>query len=157
MKIITEKRFSIVEVFINVGIRIFGIFVMFMFAKYLGGIIFKDSFDTQFLYSLLLLPTIGVMQGLFSNVIYPLTIKSDIDTKSNRIKVTSGWYSLFEDDMELKNIENIELSYTRIGQLFGYRSLTIRNYGSYISIPFVKNYDEVVKYVKSKSEKKEKK
>lgn len=153
MKVITERRFPILEVFINKGIAIFSIVMVFLFARYLGSIIFQDAFNTQFLYSLLLLPIIGVVNGLCASLIFPFTVKSIIDSKTNRIKVTSGWYNLFEDDMEIKNIENIELNYTMVGKICGYRNLVIRNYGSYISIPYVKNYDEVVKYVKDVGEK----
>lgn len=151
LEIQTSKFMAAIDVLIYEVFAIFGIFIIYIMIKAFGEMSF-DQFNTQFLYSLLIIPITQNLRTLLGKVLYPFSIKAQIDKDSNRIKVKSGIYKRFMDDMKIKNIENIEKDYTPIGRLFGFKNIVIRNYGSHIQIPYVKNYNEVVTYVKSNSD-----
>lgn len=147
LEIKTSKWTAMLDVLIYEIFVVIGTIIVFYIIKYCGKK-YYDDFNDQFLYSLLLLPIIDILKNLIKKIIYPFTVKAEIDGKY--IIVESGFYNKFIDKMEIKNIENQEYNTSLIGKKRGYETIIIRNYGSFIEIPYVINHKEVSSIIESK-------
>ncbi|NMV23400.1 PH domain-containing protein, partial [Vibrio parahaemolyticus] len=68
-------------------------------------------------------------------IIEPFFVKVWMNEES--VKVQSGILTQRIDNLILKNVENVELTKSPIGRVFGYTTLCLYAYGSWVELPFV--------------------
>ena len=63
----------------------------------------------------------------------------EVLTKDNSITVFSGILTRREDKLGFKSVENVEQVTTILGRIFGYSTIFLYAYGSWVRIPFIKD------------------
>ena len=85
---------------------------------------------------MVVLPAILVLKQS-SEILQPYFVK--VSLEDDKLSVTQGILTTFEDSLTLNNVENIETETTLIGKYLNYATIRIYAFGSWVVIPNVKN------------------
>ncbi len=116
--------------------RLLGLVLVYVMFEFIGTKVVGASFQKDTLLSLVVLPAIYVLKDLHT-IIEPFFVKVWMNEES--VKVQSGILTQRIDNLILKNVENVELTKSPIGRVFGYTTLCLYAYGSWGELPFVKS------------------
>ncbi|KON51684.1 hypothetical protein ACX11_21500 [Vibrio parahaemolyticus] len=116
--------------------RLLGLVLVYVMFEFIGTKVVGASFQKDTLLSLVVLPAIYVLKDLHT-IIEPFFVKVWMNEES--VKVQSGILTQRIDNLILKNVENVELTKSPIGRVFGYTTLCLYAYGSWVELPFVKS------------------
>ncbi len=131
----------ILELIVEIG----GIFTVYLVIEQLAPIFVGKSFNNNFLYSMVFLPTVTSLKKL------PETTKSlfvRVAISDEYIICKRGYFRKFIDKLYIKHIDNIEVRTTLWGEWFNYGTITLYSFGGSITLPFLKNPHKV--YIKIK-------
>ncbi|WP_234923674.1 PH domain-containing protein [Aeromonas veronii] len=91
---------------------------------------------------MVVLPAILVLKQS-SEILQPYFVKVSI--KDDKLSVTQGILTVFEDSLILDNVENVETITTLLGRVLDYSTIRIYAFGSWVVVPNVKNSQEIKK------------
>ena len=130
------KFWRSIEAFGEICTRILGLGLVYLIFSFIGQELIGEQFKNDVLLSLVVLPAIYVLkdshkilEAVFINVI----------AKDNSITVFSGILTKREDKLGFKSVENVEQVTTFLGRIFGYSTIHLYAYGSWVRIPFIKD------------------
>ncbi|WP_169338286.1 PH domain-containing protein [Colwellia piezophila] len=128
------------EAFIEIIIKLIGLYFTYLVFKKMGISLMGKEFQTDTLFSLLLLPVLYIFKD--SHVVFkPFTIKVLLNDKD--VTVTSGFFTKRHDKLTIRTVDNIELITTPIGRLYNYGTLHLYTPGATVTLPYIKNAIEI--------------
>ena len=130
-----EKK-QCIERIIHFILFLFSLWFCYKFCNLLGKYLTKDTFDSSFLYGVLLIPLFYYIKD-FQDMFASCFVKA-IYCKASII-VTNGFLYRSYDKLYLHDIDNIELRRSFGGKLFGYCCLDFYSFGGALRIPYVKD------------------
>lgn len=148
MKIKTNKTIVVLDILFSYSLRVIGLAILCLLINSIGNLIFGDLFKSEYLFSIAFIPFVELIKTFPRNITYPLTLNATLIDKT--ITVKTGLVEMMIDTLDIDNIENIEYRYSIIGKMFGYKTITIQNYGGFIQIPYVHNAESIVKIIKER-------
>lgn len=133
-------------------LKLIGIWLLYIFIK----LISPEGFNQDFLYALVFLPLIAVLKDIVQ-VFDSFFVRVAI-SKENIICKKGYFYKNF-DKLYIKDIDNIELDTSLIGEWKKYGTIQLYSFGGYINLPYLKNYKKIYQKIEKTIEenKKEKK
>ena len=126
--------------FLELIFEIIGIFIVYYMLKFLAPIFAGGNFNSNYLYSMLLIPIVYSLKKLpdvFKSLFVRVAICDDF------IICKRGYFRKFIDKLYVKHIDNVELRTTLWGEWFNYGTLDLYSFGGKIRLPFVKNCCEL--------------
>ncbi len=136
----TAKISRSIEALLEIVVKLFGIYIVYLAFNTLGQSLFADDFRQDTLLSLLLLPALYVLR---ESLIIIEPFFAVVSVSKDRITVKSGVTPRISDTLNLESVDNIEVVRTPIGFLCDYGSINLYGIGGTVEIPFVKNPDTV--------------
>lgn len=109
--------------------------IYFIFTK-IGNYLIGDNFSADILLSLVVLPSILILKRC-GEILAPYTVS--VSLSDNTISVKHGFLTTFEDSLNLRTVENIEVVTSVFGKVLDYATLRVYTYGSWVEIPNVKS------------------
>lgn len=146
-EILIAKKAPIFEYLIVIIFELFGVFLVFWIVSLLSAVFVGQDFKKDFLYALVFIPVIGVLQNwhnAFSCIFVRVAIGSDI------IVCKEGFFHKKIDKLYTDNIDNVEFNTSFWGELFDYGSITIYSFGGNVHLPYIKNPTKIYEDLKAK-------
>jgi len=143
-EISTSKVIRSIEAAVEIIARLLVIIATYQLFKQLGTVFFGEQYNNDMLYSIVILPTLYIFQGAHI-VLAPYFVKVNIC--EDNIKARTGILTYRHDQLGFKTVENIELVSTLGGRVFGYTTIFLYAYGSWVRIPFVKDSQALKKEI----------
>jgi uncharacterized membrane protein YdbT with pleckstrin-like domain len=141
-----------IEEIIDILIRLVGLAIVYLLFTKLGQWLIGASFSTDMLLSMVVLPAILVLKQS-SEILQSYFVK--VSLNNDKLSVTQGILTTFEDSLTLNNVENVETVTTFMGKYLNYSTIRIYAFGSWVIIPNVKNSvklkSKLEKIIKDKS------
>lgn len=138
-----------VEVIGGILLKILGLCLVYFIFEFIGRWLIGDSFSSDLLLSVVVLPAIYVFQDIYETIT-PFTVT--VTLSDDEITVKQGIYTKRIDCLKLDTVENVELITTGLGRYRNYGTLDLYSYGSTIRIPNVKNYMDIKNNIESRIE-----
>lgn len=135
-KLEVVKLPSSIEAAVDLILQLLGLFLIYWLFVQIGEQLIGDEFTPDILLSLVVLPSIYILKDSIS-IIEPFFVKVILDSET--ISVKQGVLTTYEDSLNLKNVENIEIVTTLLGRCLDYATLRVYAYGSWVQIPSIKN------------------
>lgn len=129
-----------VEEVIDILIQLSGLAIVYWLFTEIGKWLIGTSFSADILLSMVVLPAILVLKQS-SEILQPYFVK--VSLEGDKLSVTQGILTTFEDSLTLNNVENVETVTTLIGKYLNYATIRIYAFGSWVVIPNVKNSHEL--------------
>jgi uncharacterized membrane protein YdbT with pleckstrin-like domain len=143
----TSKVWRSAEAFIEIILKLVGVYLTYLIFNKLGQWLLDADFSSETLFSLLMLPSLYILKSA-DTVISPWFVKVNIS--DTEVEARTGVLTQRLDKLNLKNVENIEIISTLGGRIFGYSSIYLYAYGSWVLLPFITNCDHVKASLESK-------
>ncbi|MGI2104858.1 PH domain-containing protein [Shewanella frigidimarina] len=143
----TSKVWRSAEAFIEIILKLVGVYLTYLIFNKLGQGLLDADFSSETLFSLLMLPSLYILKSA-DTVISPWFVMVNIS--DTEVEARTGVLTQRLDKLNLKNVENIEIISTLGGRIFGYSSIYLYAYGSWVLLPFITNCDQVKASLESK-------
>lgn len=143
----TCKWIRSLEASLEIFFQLLGVYATFLLFNLFGEVFMGEDFSTSTLFSLLLFPALYILKTghtIFSPFFVKVRV-CDVDAESR-----TGIFTQRLDKLNLENAENIEVVSTILARIFNYGTIHIYTYGSWVSLPFVVNADELKDRIESK-------
>jgi hypothetical protein len=134
----------LLDFILYVAIEIAALGVVYWIACLIGNNLFEDAFQSDLLFSLFILPALYLLKDAPS-MINDLWVRAGLSDKELFVRI--GIFKICKDQLECKNIENIEVYRSLLGSWLNYGTITVYTYGSSITIPYVKDPFKQVKLI----------
>ncbi|BEE06194.1 PH domain-containing protein [Aeromonas veronii] len=141
-KIEVAKLPCAIEQTIDIFAQLVGLAIVYWLFTAIGEFLIGEGFSTDGLLSMVVLPAILVLKQS-SEILQPYFVKVSI--KDDKLSVTQGILTVFEDSLILDNVENVETITTLLGRVLDYSTIRIYAFGSWVVVPNVKNSQEIKK------------
>lgn len=132
--------FRSIEAFLEVLFQLLGLFIVYISFNYVGKEYLGADFQSDTLLSMVVLPAIYILKDLHV-VIEPFFIK--ISYSNQAVTVERGVLTTRRDRLQFDTVENVELVTTLLGKYFGYGTLNLYAYGSWVALPHIKDAPKV--------------
>ena len=141
------RYFPMVGFTIEIILELLGIFLIYFVINQLAYVIVGKDFNNDFLYALVFLPIISVVQDI-PRIAQSIFVR--VAVCDDYIICKTGFIRKFIDKLYLKNVDNIEIHTTIWGEWFNYGAITLYSFGGSIHLPFLKNPYKVYAVLKRK-------
>lgn len=141
-KIEVAKLPCAIEKIVDIFCQLVGLGIVYWLFTAIGELLIGEDFSTDVLLSMVVLPAILVLKKS-SEILQPYFVKVSI--KGDKLSVTQGILTIFEDNLTLENVENVETVTTIFGRFLDYSTIRIYAFGSWVVVPNVKNPKEIKK------------
>jgi hypothetical protein len=143
----TSKVIRSVEAFLEIGFKLVGVYITYLAFNFCGEFLFEGNFNSDTLFSLLMLPALYVLKTAHV-IVSPYFVQ----VKMSGIEVESRTGILTQrlDKLNLKTVENIEVVTTLGGRLFKYSTIYLYAHGSWVCLPFLKNPNQIKLKIEAK-------
>ncbi|WP_019025651.1 PH domain-containing protein [Colwellia piezophila] len=140
----TCKWIRIFEAFLEIIFKIVGVYISYLLFNLLGEFFLGDKYQSETVYSLLLLPTLYVLKG--AHIIIPPYFVV-VKISENEVQSRTGIFTHRLDKLQLKIVENIEIISTLLARVFNYSTILLCGHGSWIRLPYVVHPKEIQKQI----------
>ena len=130
------KGWRSLEAMLELICQLIGITAVYIIFEQIGFWLIGENFQKDTLLSMVVLPAIYILKDAYK-IIEPFYV-SIILINQHKVQVKRGILTQEVDNLVLENIENIELTKTPLGRIFGYTTFSIYSDGSWIELPFVR-------------------
>ncbi|EGR1599163.1 PH domain-containing protein [Vibrio parahaemolyticus] len=141
-KIKVAKLPCAIEQIVDIFAQLVGLAIVYWLFTAIGEFLIGEDFSTDVLLSMVVLPAILVLKQS-SEILQPYFVK--VSVKGDKLSVTQGILTVFEDSLSLDNVENVETVTTLLGRFLDYSTLRIYAFGSWVVVPNVKTPKEIKK------------
>ena len=145
----TCKWKRIFEAFLEIIFQIIGVYISYLLFNLLGEFLLGDKYQSETVYSLLLLPTLYVLKGAHI-IVSPYFVVVKIS--ENEVQSRTGIFTHRLDKLQLKTVENIEIVSTLLGRVFNYSTIYLYAHGSWVRLPYVVQPEEIKAQIESNLE-----
>ncbi|MBJ2146064.1 PH domain-containing protein [Vibrio sp. IB15] len=133
-----------IEEIVDIFFQLVGLAIVYWLFTAIGEFLIGEDFSTDVLLSMVVLPAILVLKQS-SEILQPYFVK--VSVKGDKLSVTQGILTVFEDSLSLDNVENVETITTLFGRFLGYSTFKIYAFGAWVIVPNVKNPQKVKKHL----------
>jgi uncharacterized membrane protein YdbT with pleckstrin-like domain len=141
------KSLRSIEAIGEIIFRIFGLILVYLIFEFIGKKIIGSDFQKDILLSLVVLPAIYVLKD--SHKVLEAFFVS-VNISDDNISVKSGILTTREDTLAFKNVENFEYVTTVVGRVFGFTTMYLYAYGSWVRVPFIKDSSQLKPWVEKR-------
>lgn len=128
------------EVIGGILLKILGLCLVYVVFEFIGRWLIGDSFTSDLLLSVVILPAIYVFQDIYKTIT-PFTVT--VTLSNDEITVKQGIFKQHIDCLKFNTVENVELITTPLGRHYNYGTLLLYSYGAGIEVPNVKNHMKI--------------
>lgn len=136
----TCKWTRIFEAFLEIIFKIVGVYLSYLLFNLIGEFSLGNKYQSETVYSLLLLPTLYVLKGAHI-IVSPYFVVVKIS--ENEVQSRTGIFTHRLDKLQLKTVENIEIVSTFLGRVFNYSTIYLYAHGSWVRLPYVIHPEEI--------------
>ncbi|MBA6377686.1 MULTISPECIES: PH domain-containing protein [unclassified Colwellia] len=143
----TSKVRRSTEAFLEIGFKLTGVYITYLAFNFCGEFLFEGEFNSDTLFSLLMLPALYVLKTAHV-IVSPYFVK--VRMSETEVESRTGILTQRLDKLNLKTVENIEVVTTLGGRLFKYSTIYLYAHGSWVRLPFLKNPDQIKLKIEAK-------
>jgi len=136
----TSKIIRSFEAFLEIGFKLFGVYITYLAFDFFGEFLFKGDFNSDTLFSLLMFPALYVLKTAHV-IISPYFVQ--VRMTETEVESRTGILTQRLDKLNLKTVENIEIITTVGGRLFNYSTILLYAHGSWVQLPFLNNPEKI--------------
>jgi hypothetical protein len=143
----TSKVRRSAEAFLEIGFKLTGVYITYLAFNFCGELLFEGEFNSDTLFSLLMLPALYVLKTAHV-IVSPYFVK--VRMSETEVESRTGILTRRLDKLNLKTVENIEVVTTLGGRLFKYSTIYLYAHGSWVRLPFLKNPNQIKLKIEAK-------